>query len=78
MRLDIVEPKRGCLFTADLLSLRILEIRGPSGGWDEKGGASTFTTASALLALVHLRYVFVEAVPLGRQQPGSSGLDSSP
>lgn len=64
MRQDLVEPKRGCLFSADLLASRLLEIRAPNGGWGEGGyrGAS-FGTASAL-ALVHLRGVFADEISL--------------
>jgi hypothetical protein len=55
MRSVIVEPERGCLFSAERLAVRVLSLRGHGG--------DTFANASALMALVNLRHVFEDDVP---------------
>ncbi len=62
LRLAMVEPKRGCLGTADLLASRLLAMRAGRGDWED---------ASALAALVHLQYVFDDDEPPARAASSS-------
>jgi hypothetical protein len=68
IRMGIVEPKRGCLGTSDLLASRMLALRAKDGSWGD-----TFATASALSALVHNQSVFKMDMPFS-----GKGTDARP